>query len=396
MRGVTSGDVASHQGSDTCENVGCDKPAANRALLRPLKPSLRRFEETIPTRNALLIYVLGAVAFALAAIVAAAYARGWAWTGFRQASDGTESVKTLWDWLQLLVIPVALTAAAFALNALQGDREHRREERQAALTRSRAADSAREDALAGYLQQMSALMLDRGLARSSFQAGVRPVARTLTLTVLRRLDRRRQGLVIRFLSEARLITSPDPKISLEGIDLRGADLRGADLKKAVLQNVKLTRADLRRSLLGGARFNGSDLRRANFEGASSVEVLIFQGHPRYRYASFVAAKLAGAQFAGALLPRAHFQGADVRHADFTGTNLERASFDRACLTRARFHSASLFLASLRASGRDVDFSRASFDRKSDKKQPPEGWTREGATFDRNGSVGSVDRCSLPP
>ena len=55
--------------------------------------------------------ILGAGAFTLLA-----YRRGWQWTGFTAvASDEPEerSGKTLWDWMQLLIVPLALAAAAF-------------------------------------------------------------------------------------------------------------------------------------------------------------------------------------------------------------------------------------------------------------------------------------------
>jgi hypothetical protein len=47
---------------------------------------------------------------------------------------------------------------------------------------------------------MSALMLDRNLLRLRPRADVRAVARTVTLTALRRLDGERKGLVVRALS----------------------------------------------------------------------------------------------------------------------------------------------------------------------------------------------------
>ena len=47
-------------------------------------------------------FLLGAVAIAFVVLVAGGYELGWTWTGF----DG----RTLWDWLELLVLPVAVTA----------------------------------------------------------------------------------------------------------------------------------------------------------------------------------------------------------------------------------------------------------------------------------------------
>ena len=46
--------------------------------------------------------LLGAAAIAFVVLLAGGYWLGWRWTGF----DG----RTLWDWLELLVLPVAVTA----------------------------------------------------------------------------------------------------------------------------------------------------------------------------------------------------------------------------------------------------------------------------------------------
>jgi len=47
-------------------------------------------------------FLLGAVAIAFAVLLVGGYELGWMWTGF----DG----RTLWDWLELLVLPAAVTA----------------------------------------------------------------------------------------------------------------------------------------------------------------------------------------------------------------------------------------------------------------------------------------------
>lgn len=132
--------------------------------------------------------VLIAGAFvALMVLVVFAYRKGWQRkTGFRG--------KTLWDWLQLCGIPVSLALLAFFLTNAQSLREERH-----------AADAEQENTLRTYFAQMSDLMLDRRLLRSKPGADVRRVARTATLTAVRRLDGPRRGLVVRFLAEARLL-----------------------------------------------------------------------------------------------------------------------------------------------------------------------------------------------
>lgn len=70
-------------------------------------------------------FTVVAVAFvAFGTFVSLAYRHQWQWTGLpapRAEDDGERgrSAKTLWDWLQLLGIPMALAALAFLLNDAQ-------------------------------------------------------------------------------------------------------------------------------------------------------------------------------------------------------------------------------------------------------------------------------------
>jgi hypothetical protein len=59
------------------------------------------------TSNRILV-VTGIIALVIVIIVVGGYAFGWEWTGF--------SKRKLWDWLQLLVIPVVLAAGGFWFN----------------------------------------------------------------------------------------------------------------------------------------------------------------------------------------------------------------------------------------------------------------------------------------
>ena len=182
-----------------------------------------------------------------------------------------QPAKTLWDWLQLLVIPLALAGLAFLLDSSQTNRELQREDERAARQRMIATDAGREDALRAYLTQMSALMLDRKLLQSEEDSTVRALARTITLTTLSRVDGERKGVVLQFLSEARLLFSanppPGPKVNLQDANLRSADLRDADLQYAYLALADLQGALLQRALLYNATLFLADLRGADLRGA---------------------------------------------------------------------------------------------------------------------------------
>jgi hypothetical protein len=104
--------------------------------------------------------------------------------------------KTLWDWLQLLIVPAILIAVTFAWSATQTRGDNKREDR-------RSQDAT----LQAYLDQMSGLMLKEKLLDSTEDDPVRVVARTVTLATLRRLDGERRGAVVRFLHEAGLLAS---------------------------------------------------------------------------------------------------------------------------------------------------------------------------------------------
>jgi uncharacterized protein YjbI with pentapeptide repeats len=174
-----------------------------------------------------------------------------------------------------------------------------------------------------------------GLTRPSAAAEVREVARTATLTAVRRLDGERRGLVIRFLSEsgllrssrtppcdafatsascsklarhpAVLVTSANlADVQLDGAPLAATDLAGVDLRQGHLSGVRLDLSGLTGANLAGADLTGANLTNANL----------------------IAANLTGANLTGADL-----RGADLREADLTEANLRGANFGRPALPR---------------------------------------------------------------
>ncbi len=120
------------------------------------------------------------------ALVFSGYWFHWAWTGFN---------KTLWDWMQLLLIPVAL-----ALVAIWFNRNERKNEQEI------ASDNRQEAALRAYLDRLSELLMKEGLRASKPGDEVRTAARARTLTILRQLDAFRKADVIKFLYESNLIS----------------------------------------------------------------------------------------------------------------------------------------------------------------------------------------------
>ncbi len=234
-----------------------------------------------------------------------------AWTGFRG--------KTLWDWLELLIIPAVLTFGVLALNLAENERSRKAEKERAETQLKVEEQRAKESTLQSYLDRMTALLVEGKLRTSERDDEVRSVARARTLTALSQLDGRRKGFVLRFLYESELISVSNPIITLGGAilgepavsetvlsraDLNGAKLNHVFLEDAYLTRVHLIGADLRGSHLKGVNLIGADLREADLTGAN------LRG-----------ARLFGADLRGVKLDRADLSEADLRNAKVTPQQL---------------------------------------------------------------------------
>jgi hypothetical protein len=195
------------------------------------------------------------------------------WTGF---NGNNKSGKTLWDWLQLLIIPLALAAIALVFQLANG-----RTERQIAKERYQqdqqiALDKQRQDLLESYLDRMSELLLKEQLRSSAVDAEVRNVARVRTITVLTQLDARRIGYVFAFLREAGLksTTSNDNVVILGGANFRSVNWSQADLGKANLSYAFLGYADLGYATLNNATLNDTNLSEADLSHANLTGAIV--------------------------------------------------------------------------------------------------------------------------
>lgn len=187
---------------------------------------------------------------ALLLMIFLGYVFHWSWTGL--------AGKTLWDWLQMLIVPLVLAVGAFLFNRANSRTENRL-----------AQDKQREDLLQAYLDRLSELLLKEGLRISPPEAEVRTVARVRTLAVLSQLDTRRKNQVLAFLREAKLVSPKkgESVITFQKADLRGADLAGVDLSKTEFSFADLRDADLRGANLSLASLSFADLSGADLGGA---------------------------------------------------------------------------------------------------------------------------------
>jgi len=270
--------------------------------------------------------------------------------------------KTLWDWMQLFVVPVVLAGAALWFNWTEKRRDQRIVQETRTADQTIAEDRQQETALGEYLVTMTTLLLDKDLRTSAEGDEVRAVARVQTLTVLRRLNGERKGSVVRFLSESHLIDKVTPIVDLIGADLSEADLSRATLRRVNLREVNLTNAVLTDVVLADAcldnsDFSGADLVKADLASASldganlhgarlwstnlnqAVLGEIDRGSARVGTFRLGEVVVGGSAVGGANLSEANLSNAMLRDAILVGVDLRDAQLRGADLRRTNLSGA---------------------------------------------------------
>jgi hypothetical protein len=209
--------------------------------------------------------VVATVAALAAIVVLIRVGQHYEWTGFGESSypksdsQEVQPGKTLWDWLQLLIVPLALALIVLVWSTAQEQASQTKmEERRAAAQRHLVEQQAQDEALQAYLDVMKELLLERDLRDSGPDSSARAVANVQTLVILERLDGRRKRAVLRLLTDSHLIDADAPLVETPALALQAADAEGMDLS-----DTDLSRADLSEANLKGANLEGANLSHAN-------------------------------------------------------------------------------------------------------------------------------------
>lgn len=291
------------------------------------------------------IWIIALILFGICCIVFIRYAYAYqlGWTGFN-ASRGPNvrqyrPAKTLWDWLQLLIVPAVLALVVYWLNHVNSHVERRMSMQRDETERAIALDNQRTQLFQDYLDRMSNLLLEQKFLSPQTHDEARNIARACTLTILPLLDAERKGRLLLFLYESQLITKNTPNCILlrnadfRGADLRGFDLSGANLNGANLFGAKLGRANLSESQLQNiclceADLSGAILRSANLYEADLSRTIL-------NSASLEEAKLMRANLSDAWLARTDATNADFSEATTSGIKLNQTIFNGATISQSQ-------------------------------------------------------------
>jgi uncharacterized protein YjbI with pentapeptide repeats len=320
---------------------------------------------------------------------------------------------TLWNWLDLLIVPIVLALGGFLFTRSENRRTQDVAERQRAVDREIADQRAQtdreianqsrqDDALQEYFNHIGELLLDKDkpLRQSKEGDEMRTLARARSLTVLRRLDTERKSRVLQFLNEAQLITTKRSgaifaqdhglldlagadlsSINLYEADLSWTDLGGANLGNTYLESANLGVANLSSTDLSGALLGWANLHSANLRSANLYAANLDQADLRKAIlteADLSTATPHSANLTGTNLYEADLGGAELFAANLTIANLRNADLSEARLTGANLSGAYLSGANLReADLRDANLEGA---RSVTGDQLAEASSLEGATM----------------
>ncbi|MFW5748738.1 MAG: pentapeptide repeat-containing protein [Chloroflexota bacterium] len=233
--------------------------------------------------------------------------------------------RSLWDWLDLLIVPAFLAGAALWVNNQIRQREHAMERRRHREDTLRQADRYREETLQKYMDEMSDLVLTYGRNPSEALENIKAVATLRTVAALRRLDRPRRKELFSFLRHIDWLRG-DMSIfedaEMQGVDLEDANLEGAHLQGAVLERAILKRANLLDAMLQSANLAAAYLSDANLSLADLTSANLNAAD--LTRADLIKTRLNGAYLNEALLVKANLTGADLRGADMADADLTGA------------------------------------------------------------------------
>lgn len=225
--------------------------------------------------------------------------------------------KTLWDWMDLLIVPLLIPISVLWLTRRAQENERRI-----------ATYKSQREQLQAYYDRITDLLVKHKLGTTT-SPELGSIARTLTLSVSSEVDDKQKGQMILFLYDTQLIVQPNI-IELHGADFQKAVVGNkADLRRIHLRDVNLRQSDFRRANLFRA-----DLRKAQLQGADLSQTILMQANLREAY-------MANAKLVGTVLKDTDFRWSDLRGANLNEADLTDTDLRRADLTDATFRDSVL-------------------------------------------------------
>lgn len=278
------------------------------------------------------------------------FVNGWEpWTGFGQATyqqnqgELLRPARTLWDWMELLIVPIVLTIGAFLLQQTEKRISDQAIEGKSRVDREIAHERNQEEIFDNYLKTIFGTLgeISQGALSDALLNTRKQELQVRTLVTVRRLDSKRNKMLFRLLRDLKLVglSGDQDYISFVDADLEGSNLEGVDLTELNFEGANLRAANLRHTILQSSNMQKVDLTDADLTGADLVSTQLQEA--KLRRANLSRANLRNANLQKAKMRQAILVNADLKEADLNGANLVAAVLDNANLQETKLRGAFL-------------------------------------------------------
>jgi uncharacterized protein YjbI with pentapeptide repeats len=228
------------------------------------------------------------------------------WTGFGKYNEETDGprAKTLWDWLDLLIIPFVIGILAWSFKEAEKEKATKSEE-----------ERAQNETLDSFINIMTELITKYNLANQNSTSETRIIARTRINLAFNNLNSSRKGQVLQFLFESSLIDK-SPKIKLLGSNIKNTNLDGIVLNGVEIKGAYFNNSTIKDANLNGAVFTSCDFTEADLSNSLTKNTDL-------SYTNLTKAKLMNMD-----LSSVNFEGADLTKANLKGSIIRQEQLDK--------------------------------------------------------------------
>lgn len=227
------------------------------------------------------------------------------WMGFSPydtAKDGP-APKKLWDWLDLLIVPLSIATMGLLYNKIEKSKEEKKE-----------FENKQNEILDSYFKVISDLILKSNLLDITLNNKSRIIARTRTIVAIENLNDERKGQVLQFLHESKLINTEI--IELLGANFKSSEVSGIVLKDVTIKGVYFCNSKFIKTYLDNSVFTSCDFSDTNFSDSSMNNTDL----------SYT--KLRRCQLRNINLTTVNFDGADLTDANLTDSTIMQSQLDK--------------------------------------------------------------------
>jgi len=285
-----------------------------------------------------------------------------------RSNDLETPQKYIWDWLDLLVVPVVLALGGILITFINEINNREIAAYQRHLDRDLDLSNKQKDfdlqesmhqirLLSEYLSNMSKLMLDYKLRQK--RKSVRDIANAWTINAMMNLNKDNKGEALRFLYNSDLISGNNPVVNVSEMDfsetiLKASNLSGANLSGIILNNSDLNKTNLSGTNLTNAKLSDADLSEAiindiNFTSAEGSSIILSDcniHNLEVHRVKFPGAILENVNIYNSSFNRANFRellvkDSDISEFSFNNCELQESYIDSSELLHTRINNSQL-------------------------------------------------------